>query len=182
MPVQNPPAGLLIAPGASADRNNRTMVALDEGLDLPVCRVTITARAQAKVLDGLRADLSAFCDELGVGPERIVLGGRSFGGRMCSMLVAEGQVAAGLVLLSYPLHPPDKPDVLRTAHFPALSVPCLFVSGTKDPFATPAELAVHTAAVGGPVETVLLDGEGHSPRSDAPVIAAVIEWLARLRR
>ena len=64
----------------------------------------------------------------------IALGGRSMGGRMCSMAVAEGLPALGLVLISYPLHPPGKPDQLRTEHFPRLSVPCLFVSGTRDAF------------------------------------------------
>ena len=75
----------------------------------------------------------------GVKANRLVLGGRSYGGRMCSMAVAEGQPAAGLVLLSYPLHPPGKPENLRTEHFPDLRVPCLFVSGERDPFGSPAE-------------------------------------------
>lgn len=67
------------------------------------------------------------------------------GGRMCSMAVAEGLGAAGLVLLGYPLHPPRKPEQLRTAHFGAIGVPCLFVSGTRDDFATVEELTMATA-------------------------------------
>ena len=66
-----------------------------------------------------------------------MLGGRSFGGRMCSMAVAEGLPAAGLVLLSYPLHPPGRPDKLRVAHLPELRVPVLAVSGTPTPSAPP---------------------------------------------
>src|SRR5690606_38976965 len=72
-----------------------------------------------------------------VAPDSLVLGGRSMGGRMCSMAVAEGLPAAGLVLISYPLHPPGKPDRLRIEHLPQIEVPCLFISGTRDPFGTP---------------------------------------------
>jgi pimeloyl-ACP methyl ester carboxylesterase len=103
------------------------------------------------LIASLVADAAAFSTESGVAPERIVLGGRSMGGRMCSMAVAEGLPAAGLVLIAYPLHPPGKPDKLRTEHLPAIGVPCLFVSGTKDPFATPEELEAATATIPGPV-------------------------------
>ncbi len=110
----------------------------------------------------------------------LVLGGRSFGGRMCSMAVAEGLPAAGLVLLSYPLHPPGKPEKLRVEHFPALTVPCLFVSGEKDPFGSPAELEHHAASIGGPVTFVWLPG-GHDPRNaDDAIAEAVSAWIAEL--
>jgi predicted alpha/beta-hydrolase family hydrolase len=117
---------------------------------------------------------------------RLVLGGRSFGGRMASMAVAEGLPAAGLVLLSYPLHPPGKPDRLRTEHFAALDLPCLFVSGTRDPFGSPAELDRAVAAIPGPVTQVWLPG-AHDPRNQDHAIAdAVTTWLrdlgARLKR
>lgn len=175
-----PPAGLLVTPGASADRDNRTLVALEEGLDLPVERITIRGRAERKVHEQLRDDLAAFADRLGVEPADLAIGGRSFGGRMCSTLAAAGQPVAGLALLSYPLHPPGKPDNLRTAHFGDLDVPVLFVSGTKDPFGTPAELETHAAAIPGPVEFAWIEGQAHSPRRDQPVVAAVADWLARL--
>lgn len=98
------------------------------------------------------------------------------------MAVASGAVtAAGLVLISYPLHPPGKPERLRVEHFPALSVPCLFVSGTRDAFGTPDELEAHTAAIPGPVTHRWVDGKDHSLRnSDAAVAAAVVEWLGAL--
>jgi predicted alpha/beta-hydrolase family hydrolase len=76
----------------------------------------------------------------------VVMGGRSMGGRMTSMVAADvdgaGPVArlAGLVLICYPLHPPGKPENLRVEHLVDIDVPCLFVSGTKDPFGTPDEL------------------------------------------
>ena len=171
------PAGLLVAPGASADRENRTLVALDEGLDLPVERVTIRSRAVRKVHDQLRNDMGAFADRLGVDTSELIIGGRSFGGRMCSMLAAAGEPMAALVLLSYPLHPPGKPDQLRVDHFADIDVPVLFVSGTRDPFASPEELEAHAEVIPGPVELRWLEGEPHSPRNDDEVVAAVGEWL-----
>ncbi len=181
MSVPTVPAGFLVTPGASADRDNRTLVALDAGLDIPVERITIRSRAVRKVHDQLREDMAAFADRLGVEPSELVIGGRSFGGRMCSLLAAAEPVA-GLVLLSYPLHPPGKPDQLRVEHFAEIEVPVLFVSGTKDPFATPDELEEHAGAIPGPVEFHWLDGEPHSPRDDAAVVAAVAGWLGRLGR
>lgn len=178
------PPGFLVTPGASADRDNRTLVALDEGLDVAVERITIASRSPRKVHEQLRRDMAGFAERLGCDPSNLVIGGRSFGGRMCSMLAAgtEGdpEPVAGLVLLSYPLHPPGKPDTLRVEHFGAIDVPVLFVSGTKDPFATPAELEHHAAAIAGPVSFVWIDGQAHSPRDDTPVVAAVADWLSQL--
>ena len=83
-------------------------------------------------------------------PERLVLGGRSMGGRICSMVAADTG-ALGLVLLGYPLHPPGKATQLRVEHFARLRMPTLFVSGTRDAFGTPAELQRHAKKVKGPV-------------------------------
>ena len=180
------PAGFLVTPGASADRDNRTLVALDGGLDVAVERITIRSRAARKVLEQLRDDLTSFADQLGVDASEVLVGGRSFGGRMCSLLVASGQPVAGLVLLNYPLHPPGKPDALRIDHFGDIDVPVLFVSGTKDPFAAPDELERHAKAIPGPVSFEWLEGEPHAPRDDAAVVAAVQRWIsegpARTRR
>jgi predicted alpha/beta-hydrolase family hydrolase len=99
------------------------------------------------------------------------------GGRICSMAVADGLPAAGLALISYPLHPPGRPDRLRIEHLPALAVPCLFVSGTRDAFGTPAELERHTAAIAGAVTHVWIDGKGHDLKgADEEVAAAVADW------
>lgn len=174
------PAGVLVTPGASADRDNRTLVALDDGLDVPVERITIRSRAVRKVHDQLRSDMEAFADRLGADPSELVIGGRSFGGRMCSMLVAAGELVSGLVLLSYPLHPPGKPDELRTEHFGDIEVPVLFVSGTKDPFASREELESHAAEIPGPVTFAWLEGQPHAPRNDDEVVAAVAAWLKGL--
>jgi predicted alpha/beta-hydrolase family hydrolase len=107
----------------------------------------------------------------------LVLGGRSMGGRVCSMAVAEGLQAAGLVLVSYPLHPPGRPDKLRTEHFPLLKVPCLFVSGTHDAFASPSELETATAVIPGPVTHAWIEGDHSLKRRDAEVAELVTEWI-----
>ena len=100
---------------------------------------------------------------------------------MCSMAVAEGLPAAGLVLVGYPLHPPGRPERPRTGHLPDLRLPCLFVSGTRDPFATPAELEAATAAVPGPVTHRWVEGGRHDLRgADADVAAFVAAWIADL--
>jgi hypothetical protein len=118
---------------------------------------------------------------LGVALHRVAVGGRSMGGRMCSMAVADGLGAGALVLVSYPLHPPGKPERPRTEHFGALEVPCLFVSGTRDAFAAPEELEAATAAIPGPVTHVWLDGGDHGLRGRDPQVAEVVrDWVLGL--
>jgi hypothetical protein len=103
------------------------------------------------------------------------------GGRMCSMAVAEGLPAAALVLIAYPLHPAGRPDRLRVDHFPAIDVPCLFVSGTRDAFGTPDELTAHTAAIAGPLTHVWVEGGRHELKgADEQVAGTVRDWLAGL--
>ncbi|NYI59262.1 alpha/beta hydrolase family protein [Cellulomonas soli] len=181
-------AGLLLTPGAGADREHRTLLAVEHAVaPLPVRRVDFPYRTAGRRLPDrapvavahVCAEAEAFAEELGVGTDRLVLGGRSYGGRMCSMAVAEGLPAAGLVLLSYPLHPPGKPGTLRVAHLPEVHVPVLAVSGEHDPFGTPEELALHLGTLGGPLTTVLVPG-GHQPDGDAAVAAAVRDWLTTL--
>ena len=108
------------------------------------------------------------------------------GGRMCSMVAAgaDGQpppkTIAGVVAISYPLHPPGKPDALRVEHLPAITVPCLFVHGTRDPFGSPDELERWTATIPGNV-TVRLLGGGHDLKGkDAEVASITREWLSTL--
>jgi predicted alpha/beta-hydrolase family hydrolase len=113
---------------------------------------------------------------------RWVLGGRSMGGRICSMAVADGLPAVALVLISYPLHPPGKPDKPRTEHLPRLDLPCLFVSGTRDAFGTPAELEAATATIPGDVTHVWLEGKAHDLKgADDAIASAVTTFLSRLR-
>jgi predicted alpha/beta-hydrolase family hydrolase len=88
--------------------------------------------------------------------------GKSFGGRMASMAVAEGMPAAGLVYLGYPLHPPGKPEKLRDEHLYGLSLPMLFLQGTRDPFATPELLENVVSRIGAAAVLQWLEGGGHS--------------------
>lgn len=88
--------------------------------------------------------------------------GKSFGGRMASMAVAEGMPAAGLVYLGYPLHPPGKPEKLRDEHLYGLTLPMLFLQGTRDPFATPELLESVVARIGPSATLEWREGGGHT--------------------
>jgi len=92
---------------------------------------------------------------------RVYLGGQSYGGRQASMLIAEERVADGLLLLSYPLHAPSKPDQLRVQHLPQIQLPTLFVHGTRDPFGSIDEIESARKLI--PAKTLLLkvEGAGH---------------------
>ncbi len=188
---QAPPvAGLLLTHGAGGGADQHTLVALAEGLDMPVRRIEFAYRREGrrfpdrapKLIAELRTAAETFATELGTTTARLVLGGRSMGGRMCSMAVAEGLPAAGLALLSYPLHPPGKPERLRVEHFGDIGVPTLFVSGDRDPFGTPEEFAAHLGAIGGSVTVHWLEGQGHNPKpkSDTGIVAVVGAFLAAL--
>jgi predicted alpha/beta-hydrolase family hydrolase len=95
-------------------------------------------------------------------PMRMFLGGHSYGGRQSSMLCAEQPALVdGLLLLSYPLHPPRKPDQLRTQHLPNLQTPSLFVEGTRDPFGSIEEIEAALKLIPAKTELLKIDGAGH---------------------
>ena len=95
-------------------------------------------------------------------PLRMSLGGHSYGGRQASMLAAEdATIADRLLLLSYPLHPPDKPQQLRTAHFVRLQTPALFVHGSRDPFGSLAEMSAALPLIPAPTRLLAIEGAGH---------------------
>lgn len=181
------PAGLLLTHGAGGDRTHHCLVALEEGLDVPVERVDLPYRREGRrapdrperILPFLETEARTLAERLGVETGSLLVGGRSFGGRMWSLAVTEGLVAAGLVLLSYPLHPPGRPDRLRIEHFGEVDVPCLFVSGERDPFGDPDELARHTAAVAGEVTLRFVAG-AHDPKPavDEEIVAIVRDWIS----
>jgi len=184
-------AALLLTPGASASRDQPALVAIDEAvsaggvaverMDFPYKLAGRRAPDRPPVLVAAVVEGAARLAAAGVAPGRVALGGRSMGGRICSMAVAEGLACLGLVLVSYPLHPPGRPGKLRVEHFPRLGVPCLFVSGTRDAFATPDELEAQTAAIPGPVSHVWLEGGDHGLRGrEAAVAAAVAAWLTEV--
>ena len=182
------PAGLLLTHGAGGGADHRLLVALDERLDLPVRRMEFPYRAEGrkapdrapKLIASVVEEAARFADDLGCDPTELAFGGRSMGGRICSMAIAEGMPAAAVVLLSYPLHPPGKPERLRVEHFPDLQVPTLFVNGDRDPFGTPAELAEHTPKIAGPVVVHWLEGQRHDPKPtvDDEIVDVVGRFLS----
>jgi predicted alpha/beta-hydrolase family hydrolase len=100
--------------------------------------------------------------------QHVCLGGHSYGGRQGSMLAAESPgLVEGLLLLSYPLHPPKKPEQLRTGHFAALQTPALFVSGTKDEFGTVEELTSAIKLIPGQTDIQMIEGAGHDLKKGA---------------
>jgi len=183
---------LVLAPGAGASRDQSALVAIDdvlrpqgvriERIDFPYRLAGRRAPDRQPVLVGsVVAAARKLADDVAVPQAKIALGGRSMGGRMCSIAVAEGLAAAALVLVSYPLHPPGRPEKLRIEHFGAIEVPCLFVSGTRDQFGTPAELEAATAAIAGPVTRVFIDKGDHGlRRRDEEVAATVAAWVLAL--
>ena len=187
------PKALLLTPGAGADRNQAALVALDDALTakkLVVERMDFPYRLAGRkapdrppvLLEAVREGAAALREKTNFQQRSIALGGRSMGGRICSMAVADGLPAAALVLISYPLHPPGKPKDLRTGHFSSIAVPCLFISGTRDAFGTPDELTKATKLINADVTHVWIDGGDHGLRKkDSQVVDAVGSWLIGVR-
>lgn len=95
-------------------------------------------------------------------PRRLIIGGRSMGGRAASVLASQGFDCDGLLLLAYPLHPPGRPQQLRSAHLPDITVPVLCINGTRDDFCTPALMADVLKTVGYNWVMHWIDGADHS--------------------
>jgi hypothetical protein len=114
---------------------------------------------------------------------RIFLGGHSYGGRQASMLAAAApEVAERLLLLSYPLHPPQRLDQMRTGHFPSLQTPALFVSGERDGFGTQAEMETAMKLIPARTELLMVAGSGHelmTAKNRAELAGRVVEAFLR---
>jgi predicted alpha/beta-hydrolase family hydrolase len=183
-------AGLVLTHGAGGNCRAPLLVALADAFaasgvtvlrcDLPFRQRRPSGPPSPSTAAADRAGLAAAVQALRrhvSGP--IVLGGQSYGGRQASMLAAEApDAAAKLLLLSYPLHPPGKPDRLRTQHFPDLRVPAVFVHGTVDPFGTEAELRAALPLIPAPTRLITIDGAGHDLKRGrfdlAPVVSALL--------
>jgi predicted alpha/beta-hydrolase family hydrolase len=165
-PKRGADRAVLLAHGAGADMHATTLTTVADALaaaKIPSLRFNFPYRAAGRrapdrppVLEAAVREAVAELSRLTKLPaSRLVLGGRSMGGRICSMIAAgdgdpeDGPL--GLVLLGYPLHPPGNAEKLRVDHFKHLHVPTLFVSGTRDAFGTPAELKRHAKKMKGPV-------------------------------
>jgi predicted alpha/beta-hydrolase family hydrolase len=115
--------------------------------------------SSARDQDGLRHAIALMKEK---SPGRIFVGGHSYGGRQATLLVSEEpHLVDGLLLLSYPLHPPKKPAQLRTKHFPRLTKSAFFVHGTRDPFATIAELQAALKLIPAPHTLLEIEAAAH---------------------
>jgi predicted alpha/beta-hydrolase family hydrolase len=180
---------LLLFPGAGSASTHSSLLAIEAAVaPNPCVRADFPYRiAGRKAPDRPPVLLAAVRDAaapLLADGDGLVLGGRSMGGRICSLAVGDVDdplPAKGLVLICYPLHPPGKPDRLRVEHFPNLTVPCLFISGTKDAFGTPDELTRWTATIPGPVSHEWMEGKGHDLKGcDQRIADLVAAWMADL--
>jgi uncharacterized protein len=114
-------------------------------------------------------------------PGRVLAGGHSYGGRQTAMAAAERpQMAAALLLLSYPLHPPKRPEQKRTSFFPELHTPALFVHGTSDPFGSVEELREAMALIPARTDLLAVEGAGHDLKRAADLMADVFTRLRGL--
>lgn len=193
-------ATIVLAHGAGAPMDSAPMTAVARGLAASGLRV---ARFEFPYMrrrreNGercppdrepvLREAWHTVIGELG-GADSLVIGGRSMGGRMASLIADEAGVR-GLVCLGYPFHPPGQPDRLRTAHLRDLRTPTLIVQGTRDPFGTPEDVQGYELSPA--IQVVWLEDGDHSfkPRASsgrtekqnvAEAVAAVVGFVDRLR-
>ena len=131
------------------------------------------AADRAGIVEAITLARSLIDATTGGGP--VIAGGHSYGGRLTSMAVADGQIDIDtLTLFSYPLHPPGKPDRLRTEHFGAIAVPTAFTHGTADPFGSITELGAAAGLIPAATEVVEITGARHDLASttlDVPALA-----------
>ncbi len=172
-PFDRPIDCLILTHGAGANCNAPLLVALAEAFSvcgLAVLRCDLPFRqlrphgppprgSAERDQQGLRAAVESMRRHF---PGRVFLGGHSYGGRQASMLAAaEPGLVERLLLLSYPLHPPQRPTELRTAHFPNLQIPALFVLGARDGFASIQEMTEALKLIPARTELITVEGGGH---------------------
>jgi predicted alpha/beta-hydrolase family hydrolase len=176
-PTRGADRAVLLAHGAGADMNAATLTTVADALtdaNVPSLRFNFPYRAagrrspdRAPALEAaVREAASELARRTKLPFDRLVIGGRSMGGRICSMVAADPGAdneagALGLVLLGYPLHPPGKATQLRVEHFARLRMPTLFVSGTRDAFGAPAELQREAKKLQGPVSFHWVESGDH---------------------
>ena len=186
---------VLLYPGAGSDSSHASLIQIEQSIaPHPCVRADFSYRKEGRrAPDRAPKLLAAIRDELQGLPtdESLVMGGRSMGGRMCSMIAAGVDELPpppnlkGLVLISYPLHPPGKPDRLRVEHLPSITVPTLFISGSRDTFASPDELREWTATMPkkAKVTHLFIEGKGHDLKgADHTIAGAVRDFLDRIVR
>jgi hypothetical protein len=182
--------GVVLFPGAGSSRDHVALVAIENELSpLPVLRVDFPFRKAGKkfpdkapvLVQCVKDEVRAFAQEIGCDTTEILIGGRSMGGRMCTMAVSDVEDAlgvAGVVCIGYPLHPPKKPEQLRTEHLPRLSTKALFISGTRDEFGTPEELVNAFALLPSPPAVQFIEGGRHELKGHDEHVATLLkDWL-----
>jgi predicted alpha/beta-hydrolase family hydrolase len=177
---------LILTHGAGSNRNAPLLVAVAKAFTesgTEVLRFDLPFRQErphgpprpgdaGRDREGLRAEILRIRETK---PERVCVGGHSYGGRQASILAAETPgLVDGLLLLSYPLHPPRKPAQLRTAHFPKLYTLALFVHGSRDPFGSLEELQQAIALIPAQTRLIEVEGAGHDLGRDYAGLAARI--------
>ncbi len=200
-PKRGADRAVLLAHGAGADMHAAALTTVADALaaaKIPSLRFNFPYKAAGRrspdrppVLEAaVREAAQELATRAKVPVDRLVLGGRSMGGRIGSMVAAQDG-ALGVALLGYPLHPPGKADRLRVEHFPELTMPVLFVSGTRDAFGTPDELQRHAKKITGRVTFHWIDtgDHGFKPLKSSglkPAVAlagaaeAVVDFVASL--
>src|SRR5258708_3058487 len=181
--------GLVLSHGAGSNHNAPLLVALarrfeENGYtvlryDLPFRRLGAKGPPmpahQARDREGIRAAVSAMRT---IVTGTIVAGGHSYGGRQTAMAAAEDPaLARSLLLLSYPLHPPNKPEQLRTSFFADLRTPALFVQGTRDPFGTVEELRSHLGLIPAATEGIAVEGAAHDLKRAPAMFQQILERM-----
>jgi len=171
----NPSATIVVAHGAGAGMEHPFLTGLTaalNGLGVATLRFNFPYREAGRkfpdrppvAIAAWRAAMAAAAEQAAkhqdTGP--LWAAGKSFGGRMASMAVADGMDAAGLIYLGYPLHPPGKPEKLRDEHLYGLATPMLFLQGSRDTFATPEILADVVSRIGPHAVLQWVDGGDHS--------------------
>jgi predicted alpha/beta-hydrolase family hydrolase len=196
---------VLLAHGAGSNMRGGALLAVADalaGAGVPSLRFNYPYRTagrnapdRPKVLDAATREAAAeLARRAKLPPDRLVLGGRSMGGRYCSMVVGDAEdpePALGLLMFGYPLHAAGKPEQARVEHFPRLTVPVLFVSGTRDSLAGRDALTLAARSIKGPVAFHWLDTADHGYRPlkssgrtlddvNAEVGATAVDWVRAL--
>ena len=182
--------GVVLFPGAGSSRDHAALIAIENELSpLPVLRVDFPYRKAGKkfpdkapvLVQCVKDEVRAFAKEIGCDTAELVIGGRSMGGRMCTMASSDSEDAllvAGVVCIGYPLHPPKKPEQLRTEHLPRLVAKALFISGTRDEFGTPEELTGAFALLPTPPAVQFIEGGRHELKGQDEHVATLLkDWL-----
>jgi uncharacterized protein len=165
---------IVLAPGAGANQLHNFMRLFasglaSRGLDVMTFNFVYMEKGKgapdqkAKLESCYRAVIEEATKHKALKKNRLLIGGKSMGGRIASQVAAEGEESvAGLVFLGYPLHPPGQPDKLRTEHWKGIKVPMLFLQGTRDAFGTPDEIKPFIKKLRLPAKIYVIETGDHS--------------------